>query len=94
MITRLVGKPNQSIGFEAVYVTEGSMTYDILKEFEYNDGSCINTGKGCNSIELKSGDLLIIPRPVARQITDVKPGTKYVYLGDPWTDDDKPQEVS
>jgi hypothetical protein len=93
MKTRLAGNPNQSIGFEAIYVTKGSITYDVLNGFERRMGSYVDAGKGRTTIKLGAHDLLIIPRPVARQITEVENGTKYIYLGDPWNDNDLPQDI-
>lgn len=93
MKTRLIAKPDQSIGFEAIYVREGSITFDILSGFEPGMGFYMDANKGRTSVTLEPGDLLIIPRPVARQVAEVKYGTKYVYFGDPWSDKDIPQDI-
>jgi len=90
MKTRL--KKNNSIGFEAILLTEGSLTYGILHGFEPVAADVYKGSEGQTSIELKPGDLLIIPRPVARQIIRVKKGSKSVYLSDSW-EHDEPHDV-
>lgn len=92
MKTRLKKAPNESIGFEAILLKEGPMTYDILHSFEPVTEGVYVGSEDHTSIELKPGDLLIIPRPVARKITEVKNGSKSVYLSDPW-DHDEPHDI-
>jgi hypothetical protein len=92
MKTRLRNTPEKSIGFEAILLKEGSITYDILHGFEpIAAGVCMGSEEH-TSVELKPGDLLIIPRPVARQITEVERGSKSIYLSDPWKHDE-PQDI-
>jgi len=92
MKTRLKNAPEKSIGFEAILLKEGSITYDILHSFEPIAAGAYVGSKEHTSVELKPGDLLIIPRPVARQITEVEKGSKSIYLSDPW-ERDEPQDI-
>ena len=80
----------QYIGFEAIFMQEGSVTYTVLEDFNKTEN--IYTTKG-TLIVLTLGDLLLIPRGVARQISYITPGSKYLYIGDPWSDNDLPLEI-
>jgi hypothetical protein len=92
MKVRLPKTRDQSICFEAVLLQDGSITYDILQGFNYNSG--IYTAKGTpTSIDLEPGDLLIVPRGVARQVSKVTHGSNYLYIGDSW-DKDEPAEIT
>lgn len=84
--------PDKSIGFEAILLKKGAITYDILHSFEPVAEDVYIGSEDHTSIELKPGDLLIIPRPVARKITEVKNGSKSIYLSDPW-EHDEPHEI-
>lgn len=84
--------PDKSIGFEAILLKEGAITYDILHGFEPAAEDVYIGSEDHTSIELKPGDLLIIPRPVARKITEVENGSKSVYLSDPW-EHDEPHDI-
>jgi mannose-6-phosphate isomerase-like protein (cupin superfamily) len=92
MKVRLPKPPEESIGFEAILLQEGSITYDILPGFNQIAGAYTAIGKP-TSITLQPGDLLLIPRSVARQVSKVVDDPKYLYIGDPWTKDDMPVEV-
>lgn len=92
MKTRLKKDPDASIGFEAILLKEGSITYDILHGFEPVAVGVYMGSENHTSVELKPGDLLIVPRPIARQITKVTSGSKSVYLSDPW-EHDEPQDI-
>jgi len=92
MKARLPKTQGASICFEAILLQEGSITYDIAFGFNYNAG--IYTAKGSfTSVKLKIGDLLIVPRGVAREVSEVAPGSKYLYIGDEWSKQDPPVEV-
>ncbi len=90
MIVRLPKPPAESIGFEAVFLQEGSITYDISYGFDHAYAA---TGERFSAI-LQPGDLLLVPRNVARKVSGVTPGSKYLYIGDPWTDDDLPVGIT
>jgi len=92
MKTRLINTPNKSIGFEAILLKDGSLTYDILHGFNPIAAGVYIGSEDHTEVELKPGDLLIIPRPVARQITKAINGSKSVYLSDPW-EHDEPQDI-
>jgi hypothetical protein len=95
MKVRLPKSPEESIGFEAVLLQEGSITYDILPW--YNQIAGVYTRpKGVEPIHitLSPGDLLLIPRSVARQVSKVVHDPKYLYIGDPWTDNDPPVDIT
>ena len=93
MKVRLQKPPEESIGFEAILLQEGSITYDILQGFNQVAGTYTAVGKPI-SVTLQPGDLLLIPRSVARQVSKVTSGSRYLYIGDPWTDEDLPVEVT
>lgn len=93
MKVRLPKPPAESIGFESILLQEGSITYDVLHGFNHTAG--VYTAEGTPSnVTLEPGDLLIVPRGVARQVSKVTPGSKYLYIGDPWSDNDLPAEIT
>ncbi len=93
MQVRLPKSLAESIGFEAILLQEGTITYDILQQF--NQIAKTYKKKELISVTLEPGDLLLIPRSVARRVSNVVHGsTKYLYIGDPWTDNDKPVEIT
>ncbi len=83
----------QYMGFESILLQESSITYDILCDgYSYNAGA--HTANGTpSSITLQRGDLLIVPRGVARQVSKITTDTKYLYIGDPWSKEDLPVEI-
>ncbi len=90
--TMKVREPNpQYIGFEAILMQEGSVTYNVLKDFNHIEETYTTEG---TPIVLTPGDLLIVPRGVARQVSKVTLGSKYLYIGDPWSDNDPPKEIT
>lgn len=93
MKTRLKKTPdNKSIGFEAILLQEGSIVYDVLHGFDPIAAGVYTASGDRTSVELQPGDLLIIPRPVARQIVKVERGSRSIYVSDPW-DHDEPQDI-
>lgn len=90
MKTRL--NKSGSIGFEALLVSKGSTTYDISDEVVLAGELYAESAKK-TSVDLVAGDLLIVPRPVGRQVAKVEPGTEYVYIGDPWDRNDPPVDL-
>lgn len=95
MKIRLPKSPEESIGFEAILLQKGSIIYDILHG--YNQIAEVYTkriGEEPIRVRLGPGDLLLIPRSVARQVLKVMNNPRYLYIGDPWTDNDKPVEVA
>ena len=94
MKIRLPKSPEESIGFEAILLQEGSITYDILQRYNRIAGVYRRPKDVVPiSVTLGPGDLLLIPRSVARQVSEVVNDPRYLYIGDPWTDDDRPVEV-
>jgi hypothetical protein len=93
MKVRLSKPPEESIGFEAILLQEGSITYDILRGYNQIAGAYTPIGEPI-SVTLSPGDLLLIPRSVARQVSKVAHGSRYLYIGDSWTDNDLPVEVT
>lgn len=93
MKTRLRGRDGVSVGFEATLVLDGNMDYSVLHGFEGVAPGVYTSHDSQSLIRLNPGDLLIIQRPVARQIVRVNPGTKYLYLSDPWDSNDLPVDI-
>lgn len=83
--------PDKTIGFEAFLVKKGSVVYDVLHRFDAIIGGYVSSGDR-TSVELKPGDLLVIPHPVARQNVELEEGSKVLYLTDSW-DHDQPVEI-
>lgn len=82
-----------SIGFEAILVQEGKIAYDIPREFNpHAPGVYVASGDRIR-LNLRKGDLAIIPSPVARQVAQVDDGSQYRYLGDPWDLAHPPTEI-
>lgn len=81
---RLPRPQEESIGFEAVLMRKGSVSYDIYQGF--NEWARTTKGKKY-VVTLQPGNLLIIPRGVARRVSGVKQGSEYLYIGDSWEDD-------
>ena len=75
----------QYIGFEAILMQKGSVTYNVLNDFNHTDNTYMEEG---TPAMLKPGDLLIVPRGVGRQLSEVMLGSEYLYIGDPWTEAD------
>jgi hypothetical protein len=95
MKIRLPKPAKESIGFEAILSQEGSITYDILQRYDHISGEYKKPKEVVPiSVTLKPGDLLLIPRSVARQVSEVVNNPRYLYIGDPWTKDDMPVEVT
>ncbi len=95
MKIRLPRPPEESIGFEAILLQEGSITYDILQGYNQIAGAYKRPKDPVPiSVTLEPGDLLLIPRSVARQVSRVVPGSRYLYIGDRWTNNDLPVEVT
>ena len=79
----LLEAPNGALNFEAIYVTKGNITFDILMEYDSRGMVYWSNGKR-SRVTLHKGDLLLVHRPVARQIVKVEHGTKYTYISAPW----------
>jgi hypothetical protein len=91
--TKIRLQKDESIGFEAIFLREGSITYDIYPEVKpFYAGVYTEEGKP-TSIILEPGDLLLIPRPVSRKISEVTKNSKYLYIGDQWVENDMPIEI-
>jgi hypothetical protein len=73
----------QAIDFEAIFVESGEITYRILEGYEAY-GHVYWSNNKTQDITLKPGDLMILKRGIARQITEVKHGTQYMYISAPW----------
>ena len=94
MLVRPAKPLAEFIGFEAVLLHEGSITYDILYGVNHATWTYAPEEATRFSITLQPGDLLIVPRAVPRQVSEVKNGSKYLYVGDRWSDDDLPIKVT
>ncbi len=95
MKIRLPKSAKESIGFEAIILQEGEISYDILPGYNQCAGTYTRIeGDAPIRVTLRPGDLLLIPRSVARQVSQVVSDPKYIYIGDPWTDKDTPVEVT
>ena len=92
MKTRLEGRPG-AIGFEATYMLTGEMTYSMLDEYTPVAAGVYVGSEKETKITLHSGDLLILPRKVARQIVHVGDQAEYTYISGPWTEDDLPIDI-
>ncbi len=99
MKSRLRRSPEESIGFEAIYVKEGFITYAIPTDIIGDEAQGYQTTGELHEVTLSKGNLLIVPRNVARQITNV-PKNKYEYelcwylhISDPWVDSDLPIDM-
>jgi len=91
--TRIQRPPSESIGFEAVYVRSGTLYYCVLSKFGVAGYSYSGNHNDINRITLNQGDLILVPRPVARKVEVPGRLCDYVYLSDPWNIDDEPLEL-
>ena len=93
MKTRLKKPENESVGFEAIFLQKGSISHSLLPEINPVAAGVYTGAKEPFEITLEPGDLLLIPRPIARQISKVTKDTEYLYIGDPWVEGDMPVEI-